>query len=77
MLLPSVANDPIEAVIAVVDIRLQPTEAVGHLSTYTRLNVLVTLRLRKTASVSAECPCHAGGAKNLPVESKLAAFGRA
>lgn len=48
MRFPLLSDDPIETLIAVVDIRQQAHQAGCHLLTYTNLNVLVALVLGQT-----------------------------
>ena len=48
--LPLFAQDPVEGLIAIVDVRLQTFETVRHFPADTILDVLVTLRLRQAGS---------------------------
>ena len=53
MRLPLFTYNPVKALVAIVDIRLEAFETVCHFPTDASLNVLIALRFGQTGSVSA------------------------
>jgi hypothetical protein len=75
--LPFFAHDPLETLIAIVDVGLQRLETACHFPTDTILNMLITLRFRHNDTVSTDKYSGSLDREHSPVQPELTKFGRA
>ena len=74
--LPVISHDPIEAMIAVVDVRYKTCQASGHVSTDTVLDMLIALGLGEPVRAVSSEAREDGPGTHSPVRLPLAGFDR-